>query len=718
VEALFAGAVADEKAFAKGEGDFLEAIYADPFDDAARMVYADFLTEREDPRGELISLQLARAGGRATEDSIKREKSLIRKHGKAWLGQFDRVLAKDHRVFERGFLTEVAFRYRSGVLPKEINDPAWATVTRIEMTWELDHLERLTALLAVRAFRSVRGIFNLGETLLASLLEEENPPACLALLEDLELVIQAWSDENGRAERRAFLAKAPLPNVKRLDLTATVEEAETILAGTLGKGATERITLLHKEFPLAKLLALLEKLKLDPKEVAVSNPNACSFVLRRDAEGKRSRLHVEPRRIYTYHGAEAFVAALEGLKEDQLTELTVDPSFDCEWDESWLSNVEEAIATQKGLKTIQVPWHRLAKTVAEVPAEDLLRIDLFLDKPFDSKSFATFWEKIAAPPLSLASHLDAYVLNYGGHTPLESADDLAKLFDKKRTKKVDVYQTGGRSARLVEVLETFARVTCPWTKGPTSYEDYSAWFKTLFEELPLKQGAIDWVEGEAIEVVPFYRQLEWMWMIDSKMVNDLIPLEEIAKLPKKVKGLEWLRADIVRQKKLLLTFGPAPNKMPTAKELRVFELAMCDLLWTSFKKERGYVPHDLFSKMVGPALKKAGFTQHEPENEAQRSDAKAFGRLVWKRQPGQAVYFEPYRPLHNELLHIELELRHSPGPDDPKADLYERETTARCNAIRRAGNSALWLKNEKEAKAAFEFIAKALPETLKWFESS
>src|SRR5262249_5755886 len=59
----------------------------DPDDPAPRAVLADFLAERGDPRGELITLQLA--GAPATE---KRELQLIRKHQFAWLGAFGPLL--------------------------------------------------------------------------------------------------------------------------------------------------------------------------------------------------------------------------------------------------------------------------------------------------------------------------------------------------------------------------------------------------------------------------------------------------------------------------------------------------------------------------------------------------------------------------------------------------------------------------------------------------
>jgi uncharacterized protein (TIGR02996 family) len=70
------------------ELELLAAIAADPADDAPRLVYADLLADRGDPRGELIQVQcrLARAAGETGETRRWRaaERQLIEAHGAAW----------------------------------------------------------------------------------------------------------------------------------------------------------------------------------------------------------------------------------------------------------------------------------------------------------------------------------------------------------------------------------------------------------------------------------------------------------------------------------------------------------------------------------------------------------------------------------------------------------------------------------------------------------
>jgi uncharacterized protein (TIGR02996 family) len=69
---------------------FERALAADPHDLAGRCAYADFLAERDDPRGEFMQVQIALedATRRADERSglRAREKELLERHERDWLG--------------------------------------------------------------------------------------------------------------------------------------------------------------------------------------------------------------------------------------------------------------------------------------------------------------------------------------------------------------------------------------------------------------------------------------------------------------------------------------------------------------------------------------------------------------------------------------------------------------------------------------------------------
>jgi uncharacterized protein (TIGR02996 family) len=89
---------------------FLQIILENPDDDAPRLIYADWLEERGDPRGEFIRVQceLARLPqrhpGRAALEA--REAQLLAEHENAWL-QALRPWVTSWR-FQRGFVEQVA----------------------------------------------------------------------------------------------------------------------------------------------------------------------------------------------------------------------------------------------------------------------------------------------------------------------------------------------------------------------------------------------------------------------------------------------------------------------------------------------------------------------------------------------------------------------------------------------------------------------------------
>jgi uncharacterized protein (TIGR02996 family) len=85
--------------------ELLQAVVAAPADDAPRLVLADWLTERGDPRGEFISMQIALERGLAEDEERLNERAqkLLEAHGARWSP--DPALARVH--FKRGFAEAV-----------------------------------------------------------------------------------------------------------------------------------------------------------------------------------------------------------------------------------------------------------------------------------------------------------------------------------------------------------------------------------------------------------------------------------------------------------------------------------------------------------------------------------------------------------------------------------------------------------------------------------
>jgi uncharacterized protein (TIGR02996 family) len=116
------GATADE---------LLAAVWRDPDDDGPRAVYADWLCERDDPRGEFINLQLARAREPA---SLRRERALLAEHGRAWMGAIEPAVHTSAFRFERGFLAACRVAWRKlAASPRLMTHPSWSTVREYEL---------------------------------------------------------------------------------------------------------------------------------------------------------------------------------------------------------------------------------------------------------------------------------------------------------------------------------------------------------------------------------------------------------------------------------------------------------------------------------------------------------------------------------------------------------------------------------------------------------
>jgi uncharacterized protein (TIGR02996 family) len=143
-----------ERTGRKTAEDFLREIWSAPLEDAPRAVFADWLLERGDARGELIVLQLRRAGGSVDAAGIKRERALLADRARAWMGPLEPAVHSTAFRFERGFLAACRVVWRRLVVtPGLMTHPAWATVREYELDAEgeracdewLDHMIALGA---------------------------------------------------------------------------------------------------------------------------------------------------------------------------------------------------------------------------------------------------------------------------------------------------------------------------------------------------------------------------------------------------------------------------------------------------------------------------------------------------------------------------------------------------------------------------------------------
>jgi uncharacterized protein (TIGR02996 family) len=111
------------------EATLLEAIYAAPHDDAPRLVYADFLQEKGDARGEFIALQFARLRASPTAKALAREKSLLVRHRRKWTGKLWEAVYQSHELrFARGFVDDVRLNFRGRDPRRLAGHPGWSTL--------------------------------------------------------------------------------------------------------------------------------------------------------------------------------------------------------------------------------------------------------------------------------------------------------------------------------------------------------------------------------------------------------------------------------------------------------------------------------------------------------------------------------------------------------------------------------------------------------------
>ena len=198
----------------------LAEVWADPDADAPRLVYADWLLQHGDPRGEVIVLQVQ-------GNDERRARQLIKKYGRSMLGVLAPVVYQP--TFERGFVSDCTVEIHSAKQRELLWHPAWATVTSVT-AYDPAVLESP----AMKSLRVVRSLFIED---LARLSAREQPFA----IESLEqLVLNLDEDE---PHWRALYDMGAFENLRELgvsiddegDADVSFERWKWLLQGKLGK---------------------------------------------------------------------------------------------------------------------------------------------------------------------------------------------------------------------------------------------------------------------------------------------------------------------------------------------------------------------------------------------------------------------------------------------------------------------------------------------------
>jgi uncharacterized protein (TIGR02996 family) len=153
---------------------YFQAVYDSPNDPAAKLVLADVLQERSDPRGELIALQLQPTRPKRIE--LRLEK-LLERHRAEFLGPLNNVVKAEGQVWEHGFLVEC----RATLDGSTVHVPAWATVRKLAL---VGNAASLPTELACPHMRGLRELTNVDLQGLHVLFQSPTPSPLQALVID------------------------------------------------------------------------------------------------------------------------------------------------------------------------------------------------------------------------------------------------------------------------------------------------------------------------------------------------------------------------------------------------------------------------------------------------------------------------------------------------------------------------------------------------------
>jgi hypothetical protein len=298
----------DESALARAIADALDRrndpvaeVFADPsMSDARLLVLADELTERGDPRGELITVQLAKPGSR-------REQQLLKTYRRLWLGPIEPNV--DEVVWRRGFPVEARLRHHD---EDNATRREWATFE----TLDIQHAPTtIGKLLFGGACRSLRRLRRVRAAQLREMTRDELP-----LLETLHGSCYDLPHPD--------LAALRLPRLRTLVIDGHYQVGDWALLGTEVGQRLEHLALVRKEPDVGAAMAAARRA-----------PNLRTLALVEgddwdgDGEGWRVRLERVERgwrlRVTIACAVRAsLIDALQSAPAGAWTEVLVDASLD------------------------------------------------------------------------------------------------------------------------------------------------------------------------------------------------------------------------------------------------------------------------------------------------------------------------------------------------------------------------------------------------------
>ncbi|MFO0549962.1 MAG: TIGR02996 domain-containing protein [Polyangiaceae bacterium] len=442
VQALEARWAADEstaKLDERTEAELLTAIHEHPEDLSFRLVYADWLTARGDPRGELISLQVARTEGRSTDKTQRRERALIDEYGEKWAGALQKVFHQP-LFFENGFLAGGKIRgIEAADLAGLEQDPGWQFIRLI-------HHEgysglSLSAILDLPMFSGVRVIHGAGHHQAVQLARGE--PRAIG-----ELHVDVTSQFDGATVHPLATCSA-LPQLRRLRINWLYGRSPHWLfdAPVLSRLDTLIVTEVkqHEWEKLASCggtLLQIEVIEQVPRHDEATS-SGWRFVLSRSAApGPFDQLYGEWVLGPNAHDIDkraGIQSLLDSLPDGWLKGLRVAPSRALVFAKDQEQTIQDALKRFPALTTLETPWDLSSSNrPIEAPKPFVIRLN---GDFYPEGRLAHVWERL----LEMGCQYDSFrVGSNQTHRDL-GRDPRAKLLKWAENSKVDsitLYKNG------------------------------------------------------------------------------------------------------------------------------------------------------------------------------------------------------------------------------------------------------------------------------------
>lgn len=235
---------------------FLEAIQANPEDEVPRLVYADWLDDQGDPRGELIRVQCEIARSPDNDPNRKRlehrESELLEDYGETWLEPLRQLgaMGVSTRCFHRGLLDHLKISAEDFLNHAETLCQIEPALTSVQFTDAVPHLKQWAEMQIPAQITSVDFSANQFTSLQCQMLAASS---ITGQLKALDLKFNLLEDE-----AVAALCSANWPKLERLDLSSN--RIDPVGAATLAHQAS---------FPQLKVLCLSMNRVLDQGAVAL-----------------------------------------------------------------------------------------------------------------------------------------------------------------------------------------------------------------------------------------------------------------------------------------------------------------------------------------------------------------------------------------------------------------------------------------------------------------